>query len=493
MQCIICCVFANIMDKAFENLQKVYDSESFRSSGYELVDLIAEHLKSTENASDQNFNNWKNPDQLIDFWATKDYKNDIASLFRDVINNSIQLHHPHYMGHQVSVPAPLSALAAMLSAYLNNGMAMYEMGASASMIEILMVQVFLKKIGFEQGDGIFTSGGTLANLTALLAARKAKCYVDIWEEGVDNQLGVFVSEEAHYCIDRAARIMGLGSKGIIKIPVNEQFKMRTELLPEYLENAKKQNIQIMAIVASAPSTSTGMYDDIEAICKFGAAHDIWVHVDAAHGGACLFSDRYKHLMNACNQADSVVIDTHKMLLTSALATALLFKKKKDSYANFALKAQYLWEEHESREWFNLGNRTFECTKHMMALKFYVLYQIYGESVFDQHVTYLYDLGKSFAKQIDSHKHFEYAVKPDSNIVCFRWLPTNATKSKEKINQSIRKRSLLEGKFYIVQTQLRGETWLRCSLMNPRTNDKHLKELLEYLNHLGIEICHEENI
>jgi len=436
------------------------------------------------------FNKWTDPKDLFTLWQTENHENDAISLFQKVLDHSIQIHHPHYVGHQVSVPAPLSALAAMLSAYLNNGMAMYEMGASSSMIEVLMVRLFLEKIGFKEGDGIFTSGGTLANLTALLAARKAKCDTDVWEEGFGGTLGLLVSEEAHYCIDRAARIMGLGSEGIIKIPVDDQYKMRTELLPEYLEKAKKNNIQIIAIIASAPSTSTGMYDDIDAICKFGKEQNLWIHVDAAHGGACLFSQKYKHLMHACDQADSVVIDTHKMLLTSALATVLLFKSKKDSYANFSLKAQYLWEEHESREWYNLGNRTFECTKHMMALKFYVLYNVYGAAVFDQHVTYLYDLSKSFAKQIENHKQFECAVQPDSNIVCFRWLPKNSSFSKEIVNQKIRKRSLLEGKFYIVQTQLNGDTWLRCSLMNPRTNEEHLYKLLQYLNHIGNEICNE---
>lgn len=466
------------------NLRAAYSPKSFRENAHELVDILADYLESAQNQTKETVIPFQSPDESLAFWQA-DFEAGTDpnpnNLFKTIIQKSTHLHHPKYMGHQVGVVAPIAATASMLTALLNNGMAVYEMGLVSNPLEKIVTDLMAKRIGFDENtNGLLTSGGTLANLTALLAAR-AKL-TDVWESGNAEKLAVMVSEEAHYCIDRAARIMGMGSEGIIKVPVNDRLQIRADLLEKYYQDAAEKGFRVIAIVGSSCSTSTGSYDDLVSIAQFAKSKNIWFHVDGAHGGAVIFSEKYKQLVNGIEQADSVVIDWHKMLMTPALATALIFKNGDDAYQTFHQKAQYLWANQTSQDWFNSGKRTFECTKYMMSVKIYTILKTYGEGIFAENVDYLYDLGREFAKMINESKNFELAVEPQSNIVCFK------LKSAQNENTAeIRKRLLEKGNFYIVQTSIREKTYLRVSLMNPLTTTDDLKELLDEIESINQQL------
>jgi len=308
---------------------------------------------------------------------------------------------------------------------------------------------------------------------------------DIWHKGHSEKLAVMVSAEAHYCVDRSLRIMGFGSDGIIKVSVNDGCSLDTDRLEQTLSEAEANGIKVIAVVGSAPSTASGMYDDLEEIGKFCQKHNLWFHVDGAHGGAAIFSSKYKHLLKGIEMADSVVIDAHKMLMTPALTTFLLFKNKVHSYATFSQKAQYLWEKQEEEEWYNYAKRTFECTKLMMSLKFYTIIKAYGIGIFDEFVTRQYDLGKTFAQMVRQRPHFELFLKPDSNIVCFRFLKAGLDEiAQNELNSELRRRVLEKGDFYIVQTRINSKAWFRVSLMNPFTETSTLEELLDHIESLA---------
>ncbi len=461
-----------------ELLYNAYNPQQFRQQGHLLIDLLADYL---QNIDKQPVINWKEPKEQLKLWETdaEQINEDVLPFFNMVLADSIHLHHKKYMGHQVSPSAPLAALSSLLSAFLNNGMAVYEMGATSSALEKIVAAIFCKAIGYtEKAGGFLTSGGTLANLTALLCARQICGSNDTWHEGNQEKLAIMVSEEAHYCIDRAARIMGLGTEGIIKVPADKNFVMQTDLLENLLEAAKKEGKKVFAIVGSACSTSTGSYDNLSEIANFAEKHQIWLHIDGAHGGAAVFSEKYKYLLKGVERANSIAIDCHKMLMVPSITTALLFKDEDDSYLTFAQKAQYLWDNADEKEWHNYGKRTFECTKLMMSIKVYSLIRTYGIQIFDDFVTTLYDLGKTFASMILANKNFELATEPSANIVCFSLKVANFTQEQlNRHNSLIRKKIIEKGDFYIVQTTIRGKIYLRTTLMNPFTTEKELGELL----------------
>lgn len=467
------------------NLQNAYNPSVFRQQAHELVDKLADYLEGVQNQPEEHLAiDFQTPDDTYAFWKADYEQNDkgISTFFKNVVDKSIHIHHPRYMGHQVSPPLPITAVTSLLTSLLNNGMAVYEMGLVSNPLERLISEIVAKRIGYDdQSGGLLTSGGTLANLTAMLAARAAK--TDVWNLGNDKKLAVMVSEEAHYCIDRAARIMGMGTEGIIKIPSNEAFQLRTELLDEYLQAAENEGFEVICIVGSACSTSTGSYDNLSEIADFAERHNLWFHVDGAHGAAVVFSETHKSVVNGIDRADSVALDWHKMLMVPALTTSLIFKRDADVFRTFQQKAQYLWSNQDSKDWFNSGKRTFECTKLMMSVKVYSVIKMYGENIFTENVNYLYELAQKFAEMLRNHPDFEIAVTPQSNIVCFRWINEDKI-NLNVLNSIIRQQMLAKGLFYIVQTTLREEVFLRVSLMNALTTENDLWNLLSEIKNVA---------
>ncbi len=471
-------------------LHQIYNSSSFRSNGHLLVDFLADYLEKAIN-KEIPVNQFRNAEEQYNDW--KDFKvedENIFNYFEKLTDASIHLHHPHYMGHQISPPAPVTALAGLFADLINNGMGVYEMGGPSTALEKIVIETLSNAMGYgEDASGFLTSGGTLANLTALLTARSQLKERNIWGRGYSqNDLAIMVSEQAHYCIDRAARILGLGEQGIINVPSNGNFGMDITLLEELFQSVETNGKKILAIVGSACTTSTGSYDDLQAIGGFAQKHNLWFHVDGAHGGAAAFSDKYRFLVKGIENADSVVIDGHKMMMTPSLITALLFKNGSLSFDTFRQNAQYLFEKDVDKEWHNLAKRTFECTKLMMSVKFYSIQVMYGIKAWDAFVTKLYDNARLFASLIQNTDGFELATFPQSNIVCYRKTWNGCTlEEHNQMNEAIRKKILLEGQFYIVQTNINGTIFLRNTMMNPFTTLDDMKHLLKSINEICIDL------
>lgn len=469
-----------------QELQAAYNTHTFREQAHKLVDQLADYLEKVQTQPNETLAiPFEGPETAYNFWAMdyEQHDENLTDFYQKVIEKSVHIHHPRYMGHQVSPPLPVAAATSMLTALLNNGMAVYEMGLVSNPLERIISEILAKKIGYgEDAGGLLTSGGTLASLTALLAARGNQ--TNVWSEGSSEKLAVMVSEEAHYCIDRAARIMGMGTEGIIKIPANSEFQLQTALLDSYLNKAEAAGFRVICVVGSACSTSTGSYDNLNALADFAQKHQIWFHVDGAHGAAVVFSEKYKHLVDGIQRADSMILDWHKMLLVPALATSLIFKRNADSYRTFQQKAQYLWDNQESEDWFNSGKRTFECTKLMMSVKIYSIFKSFGEGIFTENVNYLYDLAQTFAQIIQLETTFELATLPQSNIVCFRWSLGEAN-ALNSVNAAIRQQLLANGRFYVVQTTLNEQVYLRVSLMNALTTETDLRELIEEIREIAL--------
>jgi L-2,4-diaminobutyrate decarboxylase len=468
-----------------EKLLNAYSAENYEKQSTAMQAVLKSYLEI--NTTDDNAKTTKTtePNQEYDFWKTF-VADDESHLFHTLVDRSIKLHNRKYIGHQVAVPLPITAVISEMTALLNNGMAVYEMGAAATAIEKVVIDQLKPYFGYDDGaDGFFTSGGSIANLTAMLCARSSKIEIS-WMNGTQyNQYAILVSDQAHYCIERAVKIMGWGEHGCIKIPVDSDYKIRTDLLNEYYEEATSRGVKIIGIVGSAPSTSTGMYDDLATLGHFAKKYNLWYHVDAAHGGPAAFTEKYRHLLEGIEVADSITIDCHKMMMTPALTTMLLFKKGKDSYSTFSQQAQYLWAD-QQEEWHNLGKRTIECTKLMMAMRVYAILNVYGLDIVSEYVTHTYDMARWMAKEIGESTDFELAVSPDSNIVCFRYTDC-PVEIVDDINNAIRRHLITEGYFYIVQTKLKGNTFLRTSIMNALTLQSDLSDLLGKIRFLG-QLC-----
>lgn len=471
---------------ASASLDRAFDSELFRETGHQLIDLLADQLGKSSRREGQAIP-YRAPEEELAFWQ-EDFRQNQGKgsldLFEKILDHSIRVHDPRVMGHQVATPAMLAAFGGLISDLLSNGTAVYEMGMASNALEKVLTDFLAAEIGFdEEAGGFLTSGGTLANLTALLAAREAKAPSNVWSEGHSEKLAVMVSEEAHYCIDRAARIMGMGTEGIIKVPVDEAYRIRTDLMEAYLHQAQEKGLHVIAVIGCAASTATGSYDDLEGLAAFSRKNNLWFHVDGAHGGGAALSPRYAYLTKGMEQADSLVIDFHKLLLTPALTTALIYRRGQEAYRTFQQKAQYLWEEQQTEEWYNSGKRTFECTKLMMATKVYIIVRTFGKEIFEANLNRLYDLARQFARMIQSSEDFELALEPQSNIINYRYV-NGEEDSLDELNSRIRQALIESGDYYIVQTSLKGKKYLRSAIMNPMSNQVDFQGLLDRIAELG---------
>ncbi len=466
-------------------LEQAFDPESFRKLGHQLIDLLADRVGMLRNGEGEVLH-FRLPETERAFWEEYLQNTEAPPLAQTVLEHTTQVHHPRYMGHQVAPPLPLASLAALLGACLNNGMAVYEMGMAPTAMERLVTDWLCKRAGYgPQARGFLTSGGTLANLTGLLAARRARGNTDIWNTGYSGRQAILVSEAAHYCVDRAARIMGMGEAGVLKVPVDSDFRMDTTQLDAIYERALADGLEPLAVVGSAPCTATGTYDPLDRLADFCEAKNLWLHVDGAHGGAAFLSDKYGSLVRGVERADSLVIDGHKMLGLPVLSTALLFRNGADSYTTFSQEAEYLLTETQEEDWYNLAKRTFECTKLTSSLTWFAVLKGYGEGVFAEYIDRQYDLGRELANLIRRRPDWELACEPQSNILCFRLRPKGLDIAAcNRLNEKIRQRLLEEGRFYIVQTKLNGTVYLRTSLMSPFTAREHLVELVETIESLA---------
>lgn len=464
---------------------------TFRALGHRVVDLLAEHLERCERREgpvlppvDLAREIERRSGELADAPLGADA---LPALLADVLARSNHLHHPGFVGHQVAVVHPLSALCELAAALLNNGMAVVEMGPAATAIERAIVRWLASVLGMPRAsDGLLTSGGSLGNLTALLAARQARAGWNAWEEGAHAgpPLCALVSEQAHYSIARAAQILGWGREGAWPVAVDEHFRMRPDAIADALRAARAQGREPIALVGSACTTATGSYDPLERLADVCERERLWLHVDGAHGAAAALSPRLAERVRGIGRADSVVVDAHKMLHVPALSTAVLFRDPKHACAAFAQEAAYLFHGADDS-----ALRTVECTKRMLGLSLLALVRTEGVGALRAHVEALFDLARDFAR-LARERGFEVAVEPQANIVCFRCVPearrgrADAPGDLDALQRRLRAALVAEGDFYLVQTTLAGRAWLRVTLMNPRTTLADLERMLARLAELA---------
>lgn len=464
--------------------EQAYDHKAFKEEAYKLVDLLADHLeKSTQEKYDKVLPCLDPEDQLKKWTIQPNETNNPLNFYEKVIDNSTRLQHPKYMGHQVSPTLPTAALAGLFSSLMNNGTGVYEMGPASNALEYKICDMTAKALGMgPESGGFLTSGGTLANLTALLTAR-AQMIPDAWEKGSPGRYAFLVSEQSHYCVDRAVRIMGWGSQGAIKVACNDRFQMDNEAMKKAYEEAEAKGIKVIGVVGSAPSTATGSYDDLPAIAAFCKEKKLWFHVDAAHGGAFIFSKKYKHILKGTEEADSVIMDFHKMLLVPALTTAVMYRDRRLAHSTFNQNASYLWAEDNSEEWENSAKVTFECTKLMMSVKVQAIIDKYGFDLWEEYLDKMMELTAYFNAQINELPDWETATEPESNIICYRWTGGENQDKNNKVNAAIRDALIRRGPFYVVMTSLKGNTYLRSTLMNPLSKKSDIDQLIKLMQEL----------
>jgi L-2,4-diaminobutyrate decarboxylase len=470
----------------FQYARQLFDAAASVSESY-LAASAVRNSAMREDLSPQDCENLAEASLNFSHSSISDDLERAQSLLALYMSSGMKLHHPHYMGHQVPPPLPAAAAMDTLVSVMNQGLAINAMSPFASAIDRVLIRQLRRLIGWNDGQtsGLCTSGGTLANTTAILAARNHK-YPDFWESGSSQQLrpALLTSEDSHYSISRSLGVLGLGTKSLIKVPVDAQRRMTAKSLRDSIEKTMRDGFDIFCAVASAPSTPAGSIDDISGIAEVCAEFGIWLHVDAVHGAPYLFSPALRQRLRGIDQADSVSWDAHKMMHVPSLCTFLLFKNLKQSFAAFDNRASYLFDDGlDEQAILDGGRRSFECTKRALSAPLWFVWSMYGESVFRTIAETTAQLALEICLLIQQRPSFELACQPDTNIVCFRFCPDRKQNDLPCLNQlqsRIHDQINRSRNFYITQTMLNEARFLRVSLMNPATKVEDFAALLDLI-------------
>ncbi len=404
----------------------------------------------------------------------------LARIDRDLLSGVNRLAHPMYMGHQVSAPLAAAIWMESLKAAVNNSAAVREMSPAGTAVERQVIRWMcdLAGLGAEAG-GTFTSGGTEATFTALLAAR-ARALPDAWERGVGEGAPVVLAgEHAHSAVTRAVAELGLGMRRAVAVP-SRDHRMDTRALAGRLAQLRTEGVPVMAVVATAGSTATGSFDDLDTIGRLCEEHDAWLHVDGAHGASALVSARHRHRVRGIERARSIAWDPHKLLLMPLGTGMLLVRDEAELDRAFLQRAPYLFHGAGGRV-LDQGVRSFLCSRPLDVLKLWVALQRYGLEGLAAAHDHLCDVAHGLWELIGTRDDFEAMHEPESNILCFRWRgPGLDDEALDDRNRRLREAYNLSGAGWITTTVLDGRRVLRVTIMNPRTRASHTRALLDGL-------------
>ena len=399
-----------------------------------------------------------------------------------------RLHHPAYLAHQVSVPHYAGALAALIDGFTNNPMAIYEMGPGAASIEYHIVSWLLEKVGWQPAPlktqknsgqtfagGVLTHGGSLANLTALIAARK-RLVPDVWQEGTPGDLALLAPAECHYSIARAAGILGVGRHAIYRLDVDKNGVVIPDRLSAAHQCLKNDGKRAIALVANACSTSVGLYDPLQEIGEFCQERNLWFHIDGAHGASALLSNKHRTLLQGAYLADSLIWDAHKLMRTPVLCAALLVRDHRTLDNAFEQEASYIFHDKE-QPGVDFIHRTVECTKAGLGLKLFLVLAALGERGVAEYVDRQFLLAMEAYNYIQGLSGYECAVRPQSNILCFR------IEGNDSLQLTMRDKLIAQGDFYLSTTVINDKRYLRLVFMHPGTTMNDVERLIRNIQQL----------
>jgi L-2,4-diaminobutyrate decarboxylase len=410
------------------------------------------------------------------------------------IATGIPVYSTGYMGRQFSGVIPLAGLTDLLTAMMSQPSSFYESAQLPSMVEKVIAKEFGVFIGWKEGtyDMVTTSGGSLANITAILTARNCKI-PDFSNHINPSKLipAIAVSADVHYSVKRAAGILGIGDQQIISLPTNSKGQICMLQAEKILKSSENDGFHVFCLVATAGTTAIGAIDPLEDLADLCQRKKYWFHVDGAHGGSFLVSEKLKERLKGIQFVDSFALDAHKTMFLPAACTLLFYKNKETPKQTFHKDASYIFENESSD--FDGGEKSFECTKRPMIMNLWIPWVVYGKEVFAQKLEALCALTLQAYQKLETSTHFETLHVPQTNILCFRYVFNNKDSYKGvDFQMAIRDKIKEGGKFFISKVEVQGITALRVVFMNHEINMNHFEDLLAEIKKVGQNLMTNNN-
>ncbi|MCS4158129.1 glutamate/tyrosine decarboxylase-like PLP-dependent enzyme [Salinibacter ruber] len=460
--------------------------EKMRTLGYRVVDLLVDHFAD---GGDESLGEAPSRDEL-EAHLREDLPEEgtppeavLDQVEAEVLPNTMRVDHPRFFGF---VPGPnnfVGVLADMLASGFNVFSGTWISGAAAAQIELVVIDWLRTLCGLpETAGGLFTSGGSMANVTALAAARHARLDDDV------TGAVAYCSDQTHTSVDRALRLLGFGPDQLHRVPADDQYRLDPESLEEAIAADRAAGRRPFCIIANAGTTNTGAVDPLPALAALADAEDLWLHVDGAYGAPTVVCERGQNRLVGIERVDSLTLDPHKWLFQPFEIGGVLVRDEQHLRRAFRLEAEYLEDAVGAADEVNFSASGIQLTRSFRALKLWMTLKVFGR----EHVATAVDRGFERAEQAErllrGRPGWTVVTPAQMGIITFRcepdgWTPDQVDALTRRLIAAVND----EGAAFLTQTTLDGRPVLRLCPINPRTTAKDLKETIARLDALQAEI------
>ena len=367
-----------------------------------------------------------------------------------------------------------SAIGDFIAAVTNKYSGFASASPGAVRLENACTAWLAEVVGFPKDSaGTLTSGGSIANLTAIVAARDAR--------DEDGGGAIYRTRFAHYCVDKALHIAGRGKAPRRVIATDERLRMSPQALDEAMTRDAADGIRPWLVVASAGTVDTGAIDPLDEIADVCARHGAWFHVDGAYGGLFSLCDEGKTKLGGIERADSVALDPHKTLFLPYGTGAVLVRDRRHLLASFSASADYIRPLGESEVGPSPADLSPELTRHFRALRLWLPLQLAGIDAFRAAQTEKLKLARYFHARLSEIDGFDPGPEPQLSVVAFRYIPKDGS-DPNAFNEQLLRDLLDEGRIMFSGTRIDGTYLIRCAILSFRTHVEHVDEAVDALVH-----------
>jgi len=369
-----------------------------------------------------------------------------------------------------------SALGDYMAAVTNLYAGVHYACPGAVHLENLMVRWLCKIIGYPDGAlGTLTSGGSIATLIAVVAARDAsQLGPEHW-----SRISIYLSDQTHHCVAKAIAIAGMGQATLRRVHLDEGHRMISEHLAQLVREDRAAGMHPLLVVASAGTTDAGALDPLDDIAEIASRESMWFHVDAAYGGAFLLLDTMRGAFRGIERADSVVIDPHKGLFLPYGTGALLVKDPKHLAQSHGMRGIYLQDAEDHADEPSPSDLSPELTRHFRGLRFWLPLQLHGLARFRAALEEKLLLARLFYVRAQA-LGFEVGPEPDLSVVMFRWTDVPAGRDPNEFNRKLLATVLADGRVFLSSTSIGGVFWLRVAVLSFRSHREQVDIVLEII-------------
>jgi aromatic-L-amino-acid decarboxylase len=466
------------------------DIDGFRKAAHQTVDWIADYLQNPERYP---VLSRATPNQIRDQFdalapqAGVSY-DQLLSEFRDkVLPGVTHWNHPGFMAYFSITGSPAGILGEMLSGALNiNGM-LWKTSPAATELETLTLEWLRDLLGLPEGlFGIINDTASVNVFLALAAAREATG-LNIRAEGMTGrslpQLRVYCSDQAHSSVEKGALALGFGTRGVMKIESDDSFRMRPEALARAIERDRADGVLPCVVVATTGTTSTAAIDDVAAIGKITAAHNVWLHVDAAYGGSATALPEQRGMWNGIENVDSIVVNPHKWLFTPVDCSVLYTRRPDVLKETFSLVPEYL--KTAESEVINYMDYGIQLGRRFRALKLWLVLAHYGQERIREVIRGHIELAARLAAEIEKRDDAELLAPQSLSVVVFRKIVRDGAgnideTASERASEALLERINASGKVFLSHTRLRDRYGIRVAIGHGSAEWRHVEEIVKAL-------------